>query len=258
MLERKSDSHKGENGKVLVIGGSEEYVGAPALTGLAALRAGADLVYVACPEKVAYTINALSPDLITIKLSGDTLGVRHTVKIMNFIENVDVVAIGPGLGTSAGTQEAVKKLCSNIKKPKVIDADALKAIKKIPPNSVITPHRGEFETMFGVKPARDEIMKRADKDKIILLKGPTDFICNGSEIRENHTGNAGMTVGGTGDILTGIVAGLIAQKVPLFDAAFLGAQINGEAGDILREQMGYCFVASDLLSVIPRVILEEI
>ncbi len=253
MLERKHDSHKGQNGRVLIVGGSDDYVGAPALAGLAALRAGADLVTIACPERVAFAINSLSPDLITSKLRGTVLSPSHYPKVMKLAENADCIVMGPGLGTSVKTKDTVKKFCDKINKPKVIDADALKALEKVPKNCVLTPHTKEFELLFKVKPTRQKIQELAKKDQIILLKEPIDLISDGIEVRENPTGNAGMTVGGTGDILAGITAGLIAQGMPLFDAATMAANINGRAGDMLYQKYGYSFIASDLLGLIPYV-----
>lgn len=257
LFERDPESHKGQNGRVLVIGGSEDYVGAPALCGLAALRSGADLAVIAAPEKAAYAMNSLSPDLITYKLNGKALEPSHYSQIMRLADKADVVVIGPGLGASARTAEAVKKLCDRIDKPKVIDADALRAMRKIPPNSVLTPHAREFEDAFKAKPTRENLQKLAAKDRIILLKGHVDLISNGVEVRENQTGNAGMTHGGTGDVLAGLVAGFIAQKLPLFDAACLAAYVNGKAGDLLFERYGYCFIASDILGVIPQIMAEQ-
>mgnify|MGYP000672155337 CR=1 FL=1 len=257
MLARRTNSHKGENGRVLIVGGSDNYVGAPALTGLAVLRSGADLAIIACPETAGYAINSISPDLITVKLSGKTLARRHEPRIAKLAESADVVVLGPGLGTNPETKMTVRNLCRRISKPKVIDADALKALDKIPENCILTPHAGEFEILFGCKPTREELKKRASEDKIILLKGPCDLISNGKEVKENCTGNPGMTVGGTGDVLAGLVAGLVAQGVKPLDAAFLAAQVNGESGDLLLKEKGYGFTASDLLEVIPRVMKEK-
>jgi NAD(P)H-hydrate epimerase len=253
MLERKHDSHKGENGRVLVIGGSEDYVGAPGLAALAALRTGADLAVVATPEKNAFALNSLSLDLITVKLPGNHLEPRHVPRLARLAEKSDVTVMGPGLGEHRGTREAVNLLCGKISKPKVIDADALTALKKIPHNCVLTPHSGEFKQSFNREPSEGEVKSRASEDQIVLLKGEVDVVSNGVDVRQNTTGNPGMTVGGTGDVLAGIVAGLIAQNVPLFDAAFLAAQINGEAGNLLLKEKGFGFIASDLLEAIPKV-----
>lgn len=254
MLKRKHDSHKGQNGKVLVVGGSEEYVGAPALCALAALRTGADLATIMSPEKTAFAINSLSPDLITVKLSGRTLQPSHYPEVIKQAEKADVVVIGPGLGQSKRASEAVKKVCEKIDAPKVIDADALKALEEVPENCVLTPHAKEFEALFNEKPTRQKVRENAGKNKVIVLKGFTDLISDGLDVKENHTGNSGMTVGGTGDVLAGVIAGLIAQKTPLMEAALLGTEINGKAGDLLFEKYGYSFTASDLLAVIPNFV----
>jgi NAD(P)H-hydrate epimerase len=140
MKKRKKTSHKGENGIVLVIGGSELYVGAPILTTLAAQATGLDLTYIAAPEEVALIANVYSPDIISIKLHGDILKKKHIAQFKKFIDKADCVAIGPGLGLDKQTAEAVREIVKT-KKPKVIDADALHAIKGIDVhNCVLTPH----------------------------------------------------------------------------------------------------------------------
>ncbi|MCK4327268.1 MAG: NAD(P)H-hydrate dehydratase [Candidatus Diapherotrites archaeon] len=247
--------HKGENGRVLVIGGGEDYVGAPALAGMAALRSGCDIAVVAAPEKAAYAINSMSPDLITKKLLGRELSTTHVPVLAKMAEGFDCVVIGPGLGEKPGTLEAVRMLCSEIKAKKVLDADALKA-RPVLRNCIVTPHAKEFEVLFGKKATKANAKKAAKKDCVVLLKGPTDIITDGSRLVENRTGNDGMTVGGSGDCLAGLVAGLVAQGMPLFKAAAEAARVNGLAGDALLEEMGYGFVASDLLDVIPLIALE--
>ena len=243
--------HKGENGKVLVIGGSGGYVGAPALAAMAALRSGCDIAAVAAPEKAAYAINAMSPNLITKKLDGTHLTTSHVHVLVEAAKEFDCVVIGPGLGKKKETMEAVRMLCRAIKKKKVLDADALYAKPSIK-NCVVTPHAKEFKALFG-KAGTKANAKNAAKGFVVLLKGKVDIITDGKRVAENRTGNDGMTVGGTGDVLAGLCAGLVAQGASLYKAAQDAALINGLAGDALLAEMGCGFLASDLLETIPYV-----
>ncbi len=237
---------------VLIIGGSKSYVGAPALAAMAVLRTGADISAVAAPEKAAYIINAWSPDLITEKLTGDFLASRHVAPLVKAARGFDCVVIGPGLGKREETAAAVRKLCEKISIPKIIDADAIKAKPKLK-NCIVTPHAKEFELLFGERGTKASVRRHARGDAIVLLKGHTDLISNGTAVAENHTGNPCMTVGGTGDVLAGICGGLVAQGLPLFEAAKKAARISGLAGDLLKKEMGCGFVASDELGAIPHV-----
>ena len=145
------------------------------------------------------------------------------------------------------------------RKPKVIDADGLRAIDPIlTKNSVLTPHSGEFETLFGGKPNKSLLLKYSRPDRVILLKGKVDLISDGRNVYENKTGNSGMTVGGTGDVLAGVVAGLLAQGLDFIDAARMGARINGLAGDLAFNKFGYSLLASDLLNEIPSLVMKEV
>ena len=252
---RKPTSHKGDNGRVLVIGGCEDFVGAPVLAGMAALRSGCDIAVIATHEWGAYAINSLTPDLITKKLKGTYLQTVHVPVLLKLAKEFDCVVIGPGLGEKEETQTAVRMLCEKITVPKIIDADALRAKPKLK-NCIVTPHAKEFEVLFGKKPTKANAKKFAKKNAIVLLKGPTDFISDGTKLVENKTGNASMTKGGTGDCLAGLVAGLVAQGMSLFDASVAGAWINGRAGEIMFGETGYGYMASELLLALPEAILE--
>jgi NAD(P)H-hydrate epimerase len=267
-IQRSPESHKGQYGRLLVIGGSEIYSGAPALVALAAYRTGTDLVFVAAPEKAAQAISAISPSLITIKLPDENLAPAHVRILREQIANASAVAIGPGLSMSRQTIFAVRRiipLVRHLKKPVLLDADGLKAIgivkKRIFDNSVVlTPHAGEFQAISGKTASRD-LAVRSNEVKtfaqrigaIVLLKGHTDVISDGEHVKLNNTGNPGMTVGGTGDVLSGLVAGLMAQGVACYRAAVAGAFVNGSAGDLAQEQLGYHLTPTDLLDYIPRV-----
>ncbi len=246
--------HKGENGKLLIIGGSNEYVGCLALAGLAALRTGIDLVYVAAPEKVAWTLNAYSPDLITIKLPGDTLSVEHVDTIKDYADKSDAILIGTGAGQSQKTKRLMAEIAT-WKKPKVIDADALKAVDlHNTKNAILTPHAQEFRLLTGLEPNQENLLKSARPNRVIVLKGSIDLISDGTKVYKNDTGNAGMTVGGTGDILAGTIGGLLATGYDLLDAAIVGTKMSGLSGDMAFTERGYSLLASDVLSYIPTAV----
>lgn len=247
-------THKGESGRVLVIGGGP-YTGAPALTAMAALRAGADVVTVAAPERAAGIIASYSPNLIVKPLSDREILVKDDIGLLKpLISRNDVVVIGMGLGDSPRTQEAIPgilTLCDNV----VIDADALRP--EMPLKGIITPHRAEFKRISGIEagheigPASETIRKFSAGSKIVtVLKGDIDIISDGSKLKLNSTGNKGMTVGGTGDVLAGII-GALYSKNNAFDAACSGAFVSGLAGDIAFDDKGFGLIATDVIEKIP-------
>ncbi len=268
--EREPDSHKGMNGNLLVVGGSETYSGAPALASLAAYRLGLDLVYTAVPESAAQAVASYSPSMITCKLKGERLTPKSLPRIEKLLGKVSAVAIGPGLGMSDDTVEAVSRLVAMVGErglPLVLDADGLKAYAKTPVKlgspTVFTPHGREFkmltkETAKGNHLQKGDIVSDAAKKLggIVLLKGEVDVISNGEYTRYNKTGNPGMTVGGTGDLLTGLVGGYLAQKTEPFYAACSAAYLNGRAGDKVSEKKGYHIMPEDLLYEI-SVVIED-
>ncbi|HDJ89426.1 MAG TPA: NAD(P)H-hydrate dehydratase [Thermoprotei archaeon] len=265
---REPYSKKGDFGKILVIGGSYKYSGAPALTGLAALRTGADIVIIAVPSIIANTVRTYSPNLIVYPLDGEYLTKNHIDMLLKLVDKVDVVAIGPGLGLNEETKNTVIEFLSKIEIPVVVDADGLKALagkldivsnKKV----VLTPHAGEFKILTGIKlpneekngwKKRMEIVRNEAKNLgiTILLKAHYDIISNGVKVKVNRTGNPGMTVGGTGDVLTGITATFLAWNNEPFKAAVAAAFINGLAGDLVFQKKGYHILASDLIEMLPE------
>lgn len=257
---RKRGEHKGENGRVLVIGGSKDYVGAPALVGLAALRSGVDWVTIAAPEKVAWAINSISPDIITKKFSGDFFVMDDAKEIIELADNFDVIIIGNGLGLEPSTQDFVKEVVTRIPKPKVIDADAIKALHNVKiDNAILTPHSKEFE-IFSKEKLPDDVGEKArivqtfaKERTVILLKGKDDIIASKDDIKYNTTGNNGMTISGTGDVLAGLVGGLLAQSGDLVNSAYYAAYINGRIGDYLMRKKDYGFTASDMVELIPVI-----
>jgi len=268
LKSRPPESHKGDFGRLLIVGGSETYSGAPTLAALAALRTGVDLVYIASPRETSYAISSISPDLITLKLEGDRLGRENLPVVKRFLEKATAILIGPGLGLHRETQEAVRELIKEVEErkiPMLLDADGLKAFseskRRISTSVVFTPHTGEYRILTG-KSLPENLDERAemirmtaqDLDAVLLVKAHVDIISDGYRTKLNFTGNPGMTVGGTGDVLSGIVGAYLAQGVEPFEAAVAGAFINGAAGDFVKAEKGYHMVASDLLEWIPKII----
>ncbi len=262
LKRRNAASHKGNNGRVLVVGGSRDYSGAPTLAAHAAFKSGVDLVHVACPQSVAPAIRSYSPDFIVHTLSEDIIVEGDVEKIIELSKNVDSIVIGCGMGRDKETASALNKLVKKIKKPVIFDADALKLldtqlINKMEKDVVVTPHSAEFKALFGLdipeelKNKMEIISKTSNENKcVVLLKGVLDIISNGKKTRLNKTGNPGMTVGGTGDCLAGLVGGLLAKGHDGFEAACLGAYINGRAGDMATVKYEYHFTATDMMKYI--------
>jgi NAD(P)H-hydrate epimerase len=259
-LDRASDSHKGDHGRVLVVGGGP-YTGAPALSASAALRAGADLVRVACPARVAREIQGYGPDLIVEGFDGDHLAPDHVEGLLDRAADQDVVVFGPGLGDADATLEAVAEFLAAFDGTAVVDADALQVVPEVDTAAtlVCTPHRGELEEMGG-ETASDPVERAAlveafaaELGHTLLVKGAVDVVSDGERTRRNRTGNPGMTVGGTGDVLAGAVGALACRLRPR-DAAAVGAYANGRAGDRVVDEQGYGLVASDLVDELPHAL----
>jgi len=265
---RSSEAHKGDFGRLLVIGGSEVFSGAPVLVAFGAYRAGVDLVHIGAPVKTAYAISSMSPDLITIKLEGDHFTPRNIAALEPYLERATAVAMGPGLGLHKDTKDFVKEMVKRVEVrgiPMLLDADGLKAFaefkRQVKSPMVFTPHSGEYKILTGHEPPKELEERAADVRKtaeelgvVLLLKSHADIVSDGKRVKFNFTGNPGMTVGGTGDVLSGIVAAFLAQGMDPFEAAVAGAFINGAAGDFAASVKGFHMVATDLLEWIPKVI----
>lgn len=264
--ERKPWSHKYDFGSLLVIGGSKKYSGSPAFAALAAYRSGVDVVTIAAPRRAADIVATFSPDMITYPLKGDWLSPEHLKELLELADQVSAVAIGGGLERKKETFKTVNQFLERLEIPVVIDADAIHAVaekKSVMDGKpvVITPHAREFYVLTGIE-VKDEVNDRIKKVKeaaselgtTILLKGHVDVISDNKNIALNRTGSPKMTVGGTGDTLTGIVGALLARGVDCFDAACAAAYINGLAGGLAVKKMGESMMASDLLGEIPKVL----
>ncbi len=263
------DSHKGQNGRVLIVGGGP-FTGAPALSALASLRTGADLVYITAPQKAANIIASYSPNIIVHPLDTmNHLNSNDVQQIRRKLKQTDTVLIGPGLGSDDETLHAVRSLikeASNASKKIVIDADAIQALRDnyqlVGENPcVITPHTQEFYKLTGEKLSSNEkeienqIANWAKKIGVTLfLKGPVDVLSNGEMTRLNTVHNPAMTVGGTGDVLAGIISALLAKNVPPMTAVRIAAFLNGEAGNQAFRKLSYGLTATDIIECIPMVL----
>jgi hydroxyethylthiazole kinase-like uncharacterized protein yjeF len=261
--KRFESSHKGDNGRILVIGGGA-YTGAPALAGMAALRSGADIATIATPSCISHIVAGFSPNLIVRDLEGDHLNTKNLDVLMDLIPRHDVVVLGMGLGRDPETTEAISKIIPMCNKV-VIDADAL--LPDMPFKGIITPHAGEFRRISGISlpdpyqsnySERIEPLKRYAKELglVVLLKGRVDLITDGEIVRGNATGNAGMTVGGTGDVLAGITASFYSRASAL-RAAVAAAFVNGRAGDLVQKEKDYGLLATDLIEKIPQAMIID-
>jgi hydroxyethylthiazole kinase-like uncharacterized protein yjeF len=269
---RPSDSNKGNFGHILVIGGSLGKSGSAAMAGFSALRVGAGLSTIATPVPVLSTVAGFHPELMTEPLEETEEGsiARSALqRIEELAKGKTVLAIGPGVSRNAETAECIRNLVTTTKTPIVLDADGLNAFEGLADELkghnrqfVITPHPGEMARLAGCSIAdvqRDRIKIArtfaADHDLIVVLKGHRTLVAKpNGEVWVNTTGNPGMATGGTGDILTGMVAGMIAQfPNSAFEAVIAAVHLHGLAGDVARESMGeQCMVATDLVSALPE------
>lgn len=279
---RRADSHKGDFGRVLVIGGARGMSGATMLSGAAALRSGAGLVQVATPASSQPIVAGYEPSYMTIALPEDEAGRIAPAAddlLQTALAAATVVAIGPGLGRSADTTALVTRLYRQSAQPLVCDADALNALCEQPEvldqaagERVLTPHPGEFRrlaTAVGQPlPERADATTRAEYEAaaialaarwrcVVVLKGHRSLITDGTLQSHNSTGNPGMARGGSGDVLTGIVAALLAQGLAPFAAAQLAAEAHGRAGDLAAAELGVLgMIASDLVKFLPAALRE--
>jgi NAD(P)H-hydrate epimerase len=256
---RRKDSHKGMNGTACIVGGGRIYHGAPFLAAMAALRSGLDLVYLAVPAAIAAPVRSMSPDLIVIPLPDSKLTRGNANRLVSWIPELGCIGVGPGLGPQNPDElaHALARLATKTK-TLVVDADALRpSILKATgaTRMVATPHAGEFERLFGVKleaelePRAEAIRSAAKANGLtVVVKGPTDVVSDGERVAFNTTHSPAMTVGGTGDVLTGITTALVAKGLAGFEAACCAIYINGVAGEEAAREHGLHIVASDVVA----------
>ena len=273
---RAVDSHKGDYGKVCIIAGSVGMSGAAALAGRSALRAGAGLVRVATPKSILPIVASIEPSFTTIALPEDSAG-RISAKAINIIleavaEN-DVMAFGPGIGTSGALRFILKNLLDQQNLRLVIDADGLNNLAslknwpaRLKAKLILTPHPGEMRRLWSGL-LREELP--ADRQQqalqlsqrtnaIVVLKGAGTVVTDGDKVYINKTGNPGMATAGSGDVLTGIITALLGQGLNYFDAAVLGVYLHGLAGDIAAEKFGrVSLMATDIIDSLPDAFLKN-
>ncbi len=261
LRKRLATSHKGQNGRVLVVGGSKLYFGSPILVSLSAFRLGIDLVYLLTPEYTAKYIGPRYPDLIVWGYTGEFLNKKALPLFEQLRSRTDAMVVGNGITKQPGVLKTASELIRKWDKPLVIDADAIQSNLKTNSEQLIyTPHFVEFSRLTGVKTPED-LKKRVklvqktaeDLSATILLKGRPDIISDGDRLMLNNTHNPGMTVGGTGDTLAGIACALLSQKHTAFESACMAAYINGSAGNLAMKKYGYSILASDLVNEIPTI-----
>ncbi|MDY6766530.1 MAG: NAD(P)H-hydrate dehydratase [Candidatus Nanohaloarchaea archaeon] len=262
--ERQENAVKGDHGHVLVVAGSCRYTNTPSIAALGALRTGTDLVTVAAPDRSARLAPSFALNIVSDPLDGLRLGPDHVDTVLERAGEADCLAVGPGLGRADATQDAVVDILDAYGGGAVVDADAIHAAADQPAvleDCVVTPHAGEFDVLTGEHPGDtvddriDAVTQAADDlDCTVLLKGPQDVVSDGERTEQVDAGNPYMTRGGTGDVLTGAAAGLVAQGLDRFDAAVTAAQVNGEAGDRALEQHGEGFLLEELLDELAEVV----
>ncbi|RUM33860.1 MAG: bifunctional ADP-dependent NAD(P)H-hydrate dehydratase/NAD(P)H-hydrate epimerase [Archaeoglobus sp.] len=249
-FKRFADGHKGTHGRILVVGGGP-YTGAPALASLAALKVGADLSVLAVPKEIKNIVSSYSPELI-VRGFDDAGEIEHIHKCHSAVV---------GMGMEEKLAKKVVEVISGFCRKLVLDASALGAVDAVGDAEVIlTPHRGELEKYFGLNKNAgiDEVKSLAkDLNATILLKGREDLITDGKKLKINRTGNAGMTVGGTGDVLAGVCGAFLSKSDPL-SSAVTSAFVVGMAGDLCLEELGYCYTALDVVSKLPIAVKKSL
>ena len=262
--DRKADSHKGNYGKILLLCGSTGFTGAVALAAMGALRSGAGLVYVGVPESI-YAIEAVKlTEAIVFPLPDEDgkLSSKSIPTIRKYMKNMDAVLIGPGLGQSIGTMAVLDAVLREFDGPVVVDADAISMlginpvlVKERTFPTILTPHEGEFRRLnIAVEEERltGAMIAARELGCIILRKGYETVITDGKEYYINPTGNPGMAVGGSGDVLAGILASLLGQKIPPLQSAACAAWLHGAAGDRCAQKLGqYGMLPTDMVQELP-------
>lgn len=265
--DRDPNGHKGDFGKILLLCGSRGFTGAAALAAMGALRCGAGLVYLGVPESI-YAIEAVKltePVIFPLPEENGILGQLAIDQICSRLQNMDAVLMGPGMGWNAGTFSVVTTVLREYNGPIVLDADGINVLTghidilrgRTSP-TILTPHEGEFHRLGGLT-QQDRVASAVDFAKksntILLLKGHRTVITDGETSYRNTTGNPGMAVGGSGDVLAGIITALLGQGISPLEAAACGAWLHGAAGDICAREIGqYGMLPTDMLQVLPRLL----
>lgn len=264
---RAPDSHKGDYGRILLLCGSCGYTGAAALAAMGALRCGAGLVFLGVPESI-YAIEAIKlNEAIVFPLPDENgmLSADAVIPVQKKMRDMDAVLIGPGLGQSVGTMAVLNAVLQGFEGPVVVDADAINllasdadVLRQRKGVTILTPHEGEFRRL-GIGVDADRIagaqMLAKEFGCIVLRKGHDSVITDGEKVYINPTGNPGMAVGGSGDVLAGMLAGLLGQKIAPLEATACAAWLHGAAGDRCAEKLGqYAMLPSDVLNELPYLL----
>lgn len=264
--DRNPWGHKGNFGKLLLLCGSRGYTGAAFFAAMGALRSGAGLVFLGVPESI-YGIEAVKlnePVIFPLPDAGGRLSTDAVPEILSRLPQMDAVLVGPGLGQSEGTLAVVRAVLENAQCPVVVDADGINVLsahrdllrgRKSP--TILTPHDGEFARLGGVI-GEDRMSAAAalaeELGCVVLLKGHETCITDGTDGYLNPTGNPGMAVGGSGDVLAGVITALLGAGLPPLEAAACGAWLHGAAGDRCAAELGqYGMLPTDMLSALPRL-----
>ena len=265
--DRPDWGHKGTFGKVLLLCGSRGFTGAAYLSAMGALRCGAGLVYLGVPESI-YAIEAVKlnePVVFPLPDEAGKLSADAIPEILDKLPQMDAVLIGPGLGQSDGTVAVVQAVLGNAACPVVVDADGINllaqhkdVVRGRTNPTILTPHDGEFRRLGGVI-GEDRMATAAEMARdlgcIVLLKGHRTCITDGQAGYRNVTGNPGMAVGGSGDVLAGMITALLGQKISPLEAAAVAAWLHGAAGDLCAKKLGqYAMLPSDMLEELPRLL----
>lgn len=265
--DRAPWAHKGDFGKILLLCGSRGYTGAAALAAMGALRCGAGLVFLAVPESI-YAIEAVKltePIVLPLSDEDGAFSMAAAEEVLPLLNGKDAVLIGPGIGRAPGADALLRAVIENARVPLLIDADGINLLAqhrdllrgRTAP-TILTPHDIEFQRLGGdLNMDRQEAARTLAKElnAIVLRKGHETWITDGSVCYCNHTGNPGMAVGGSGDLLSGMIVSLIGQGVKPMEAAACGAWLHGAAGDICEQEIGqYGMLPSDMLNVLPRLL----
>lgn len=265
--DRPIAAHKGDFGKIFLLAGSVGYTGAPVLSALGALRSGAGLVFLGVPESI-YQIAAMKltePIVFPLPQQNGMLAEEAMPVILQKLQKMDAVLMGPGMGQSEATEKIVCQVLMAYHGPVVLDADGINLIGKHKDilrertsPTILTPHAGEFQrlTGWGGKERLESAAKAAaDLGVILVLKGHDTVITDGKFAYVNPTGNPGMAVGGSGDVLAGILVSLLGQGIPPLEAAACSAWIHGAAGDQCAKELGqYGMLPTDMLKILPRLL----
>ncbi|MBD3426110.1 MAG: NAD(P)H-hydrate dehydratase [Candidatus Omnitrophica bacterium] len=268
---RRKDSHKGDYGKVLVLAGSRGMTGAAFLCSQGALHSGSGLVINGIPESLNPVMEVKLTEVMTLPLHEtpeQALGHKAKADILAFSKKCDVVAMGPGMGTADSTKTLVKDLLNEIEIPLVLDADGINCLEgdidilgKRSFRTVITPHPGELARLTGktatdIQANREDITKSIAEvtETVVVLKGYGTVVASpDGKVYVNQTGNSGMASGGTGDVLTGMIASFIGQGIDDYSASVCAVYLHGTAGDIAAEEVGqFSMTASDILDLLPE------